>query len=543
MTWQSGSWHLRRRHRWFGLCMAAALCACSPAATRHEPPHAGDSQPAAFRYYSTAELVAALADGATSEQAVTARTLERIDRIDDRGPMLNAVTGLAPDIEEQVRRLHAERAYGRTRGPLHGIPVLVKDNIDVAGMATTAGSLALAGNLPPDDAFIVARMREAGLLVLGKTNLSEWANFRSTHSISGWSAIGGQTRNPHVLDRNPCGSSSGSAVAVASGMVTLAVGTETDGSLICPAAVNGIVAIKPTVGLVSRDGIVPIAPSQDTAGPMAATVAGAAALLNVIAARDPDDPAAPAATAVFAVDYTRHLDPHALQGARIGVARSTFGFHPQVDEIAGEAIETLRRAGAQIVDPVELPTHEHFGEAELEVLLYEFKDALPRYLESSGAPLLTLEALIAFNRRHAAQELRWFGQELFVRAAAKGDLGDPDYVSALAEARTIAGPEGIDAAMDRHRLDAILTTATGPAWSNDPVNGDHFLGAGYSAAAVAGYPGITVPAGAIHGLPVGIVFVGRAWSEPRLIAIAYAFERSAGAQRRPAFAPGVEPPR
>ncbi|HET6604362.1 MAG TPA: amidase [Xanthomonadaceae bacterium] len=525
---------------WPGPFLAIALCACAPTGTRPDPAHA---PPAAYRYRTTHELVADIADGSTTGAAVVRRSLDRIAGIDDRGPLLNAVTEIAPDVQEQAARLDAERAAGRIRGPLHGIPVLVKDNIDVAGMATTAGSLALADNLPPDDAFIVARMREAGLLILGKTNLSEWANFRSTRSISGWSARGGQTLNPHVLDRNPCGSSSGSAVAVAAGMATLAIGTETDGSIICPAAVNGIVGIKPTVGLVSRDGIVPIAPSQDTAGPMAASVSEAAMLLGVLAARDPQDPAATADESVYAVDYAQYLDPDALRGARIGVARNTFGFHSDVDRVLERAIDTMRNAGAQIVDPVELPTHEQFGEAELEVLLFEFKHALPRYLEASGAPLRTLEALIEFNRRHAELEMRWFGQELFLRAAGKGGLDDPAYVSALARAKAIAGPEGIDAAMDGHRLDAILTTATGPAWSNDPVNGDHFPGAGYSAAAVAGYPSITVPAGAIHGLPVGAVFVGRAWSEPRLVAIAYAFEHAAGAHRRPQFLDGVEQPR
>lgn len=518
----------------------ALLLACSHAPAPMVAPTVWEQQPAApfaLDDVAIAELQTAMAEGRLSASELVELYRARIGALDDAGPRLNAVVELNPDAPTEAMQLDAERAAGHVRGPLHGIPVLLKDNIDAAGMATTAGSLALAGHRPGRDAHLVARLREAGAVILGKANLSEWANFRSTRSASGWSALGGQTRNPHVLDRSPCGSSSGPAVAVAAGLAPLAVGTETNGSILCPAAVNGVVGIKPTVGLVSRHGIVPIAPSQDTAGPMAQRVADAAALLNALAGTDTRDESTSAAAANIPEDYTAFLDPDALRGARIGVMRKAMGFHDGVDRVMEATIAALRAAGAEIIDPADLSTHGQFARPSFDVLLHEFRPALEAYLDESGAPVRTLEALMDFNRVNADREMPWFGQELFEMAAEKGPLTDPAYHRARDDARRLAGAEGIDAAMGRHRLDALLTTAVGPAWPVDPVNGDHFRGAGYSAAAVAGYPSVTVPAGQVHGLPLGIVFMGAPWSEPRLIAIAYAFEQATQARRPPRLRP------
>jgi amidase len=480
-----------------------------------------------------ATLSAGMTQGSFTAESLTRGYLQRIASLDDAGPQLNAVIATHPDALAEAAALDDERAAGKIRGPLHGIPVLLKDNIDAVGMPTTAGSLALIGHRPADDAFLVARLRKAGAVILGKTNLSEWANFRSSESSSGWSSIGGQTRNPYVLDRSPCGSSSGSAVAVAAGLAPLAVGTETDGSIICPSAMNGIVGIKPTLGLISRDGIVPISPSQDTAGPMATNVADAAMLLQALVHADPGDPAAEPQRA--AVNYLDALDSEALRGARIGVMRKATGYHRDVSRVIDETIQTLREAGAEIVDPADLPTHGQFGKHEFEVLLYEFRPALESYLATSRAPLGTLDALIDFNRDQASRTMPWFGQELFEQAAAKGPLSESAYVAARDTAKRLAGPEGIDAALATYQVDALLSSATGPAWSIDFVNGDHFGGAGYSAAAVAGYPSITVPAGEVHGLPIGIVLMGRAHDESRLIGLAYAFEQRTHARRVPAY--------
>jgi amidase len=483
-------------------------------------------------------IASGLAEGRFTSEQIVQGYLGRIDALDRAGPRLSAVIEVNPDALDDARRLDAERIQGRLRGPLHGIPVLLKDNIDATGMVNSAGSLALAEHRPERDAHLVRRLRAAGAVILGKTNLSEWANFRSTRSASGWSARGGQTRNPHVLDRSPCGSSAGSAVAVAAGLAPLAVGTETNGSVICPSAVNGVVGIKPTVGRISRHGIIPISPSQDTAGPMATTVADAAALLAAMAGSDPADPAsAPADQHPLASLTLTAGDSSALRGTRIGVMRRAMGFHSGVDAIIERAIRTLRGAGAEIIDPADLPTHGQFGAPSFQVLLYEFRPALEAWLEASAAPVRTLDALIAFNTREAGTELRWFGQELFERAAGMGPLSEEAYRQAHADARRLAGPEGIDAALAEHRLDALLTPAVAPAWPIDPVNGDHFLGAGYGAAAVAGYPSITVPAGDIEGLPVGIVFMAGAWSEPALIRIAHGFEQAAEVRLRPSFRP------
>jgi amidase len=416
--------------------------------------------------------------------------------------------------------------------------VLVKDNIDALPMATTAGSLALADHHPPRDAFLVARLRAAGAVILGKTNLSEWANFRSTRSVSGWSAVGGQTKNPYVLDRNPCGSSAGTGTAIAASLAAVGIGTETDGSIICPASVAGLVGLKPTVGLVSRDGIVPISSSQDTAGPMARSVADAATLLTVLAASDPDD-AATHAAGRHATDYTAHLKLDALRDARIGVVRKSMGFHPDVDAAMERGITAMRAAGATVVD-VDIPTAGKWDDAELQVLLYEFKDGLARYFDSRHAPVHSLADLIAFDTAHAAMEMPWFGQELFEQSQAKGPLTDASYRKLQRKAHQLAGPQGIDAALNAQHLDALVAPATGPAWRTDFVLGDHFTGAGYGAAAVAGYPSLTVPMDDSHGLPLGIVFMGPAWSEVRLIELGYAFEQLTHARKAPTFLPTIE---
>jgi amidase len=516
----------------FACCLLAACMAPTPTGTDATATDAAQPAP------ETRDLVAlqaAMAQGGLSSVELTRHYLDRIAAIDDAGPRLNAVIALAPDALEQAAERDAERARGELRGPLHGIPVLLKDNIDVAGLPTTAGSLALASHRPAKDAPLVARLREAGAVILGKSNLSEWANFRSTRSSSGWSSAGGQTRNPYALDRSPCGSSSGSGVAVAARLAPLAVGTETNGSIICPAAVNGVVGIKPTLGLVSRSGIVPISPSQDTAGPMAASVADAAALLAAMRGLDPDDPVTALGRDHHAEDYTLQLDADALQGARIGVMRKDMGWHAGVDAVMESSIAALKAAGAIIVDPADLPTHGSFSAPAFEVLLYEFRPALEDYLRRSSAPIGSLDALITFNRDNRPRVMPWFEQELFTMAAAKGPLTDTAYLSAREDARRRAGEQGIEAILHSEHLDALLTTAVSPAWTVDLVNGDHFLGAGYSAAAIAGTPSITVPAGEVQGLPVGVVFMGAAFSEARLIGIAYAFEQATRARREPAY--------
>lgn len=465
--------------------------------------------------------------------------LARIAAIDDAGPQLRAVIALNPAARDDAAALDAERAEGRLRGPLHGIPVLVKDNIDVAGMPTTAGSLALAGHVPPDDAFLVARLREAGAVVLGKTNLSEWSNFRSPRSVSGWSSAGGQTRNPHVLDRSPCGSSSGTAAAIAASLAAAGVGTETNGSILCPAAVTGLVGMKPTLGTVSRDGIVPIAASQDTAGPMARSVADAALLLEAIAAPDPGDPASGAASAFDG--HAAGLSEAGLTGRRIGVLRQAMGRHPGVDARVEGVLARLAAEGAVLVD-VELPTWGQWGSHELVVLLHEFRPGLDRYLAGSGAPIADLAALVAWNQTHAERVMPWFGQEWFEQALAAGPLDAPAYRHAHAEARRLAATEGLVAALAAHRLDALLAPTTGPAWPIDPVLGDRFGGAGYGAAAVAGTPSLNLPIGDVHGLPIGISLLGPANGDAGLLALAAAIERTVpGGRGPPRFLPSLTP--
>lgn len=521
------------------LLAVAAGCSAPPAPGATTPPEtrAGDRerQPFALAEASIAELQRQMSAGERTAVDIARLYLERIAAIDSRGPALRAVIEINPDALAIAAALDRERAARGPRGPLHGIPVLLKDNIATADkMETTAGSLALVGHRPGADAFLVARLRAAGAVILGKTNLSEWANFRSSRSSSGWSARGGQTRNPYVLDRSPCGSSSGSGVAVAANLVTVAIGTETDGSIVCPSSANGIVGIKPTVGLVSRAQIIPIAHSQDTAGPMARTVADAAAVLTAIAGADSNDPA----TAAFpgARDYTKSLDPDALAGARIGVARPLFGSDPAVIALMESAIAAMREAGAVIVDPVELAPSKAMGDAEYQVLLYEFKADIAGYLEGlgGGAPK-TLDDLIGFNKAHADTELAHFGQEIFIEAAGLGGLDDPRYSEALATSRRLARAEGIDRVIAAHQLDAIIAPTGSPAWPIDLINGDHYTLGTSSFAAIAGYPNISVPIGDVSDLPVGVSIFGPAWSEPRLIAIAYAFEQKTRARRPPRF--------
>jgi amidase len=480
--------------------------------------------------------------GSLSAKALTQAYLERIDALDRRGPALRSIIETNPEALAIAEALDKERKEKGARGPLHGIPVLVKDNVGTADkMTTTAGSMALSGSIPAQDSFVARRLREAGALILGKANMSEWANIRSEHSSSGWSARGGQCKNPYVLDRNPCGSSSGSGSAIAANLCALAVGTETDGSIVCPSNNCGIVGIKPTLGLVSRSGIIPIAHSQDTAGPMARTVRDAAVLLGVLAGIDPNDVATNDSRGHAIVDYAAGLDPAGLRGARIGVHRKAFGFHRDVDRFMEEALGALKREGAVLVDPANIPHTGEYDETETAVLLYELKTDLNAYLASLGpsAPVKTLAEVIAFNEAHAAEEMPYFGQELFLKAQAKGPLTVKAYLDALATNRRLSRAEGIDAVMAEHRLDAIVAPTGGPAWLTDCLTGDHFGGGSSTPAAVAGYPSITVPAGFVSGLPVGLSFMGRAWSEPVLIRLAYVFEQATRVRQPPRFLPSA----
>ena len=513
------------------------------AATRLRVPF-GLPAPAEWQNASLTDLQRAMTDGSLTAQSLATNYLTRIEAMDRRGPMLRAVLELNPDAMAQATALDGERKARGARGPLHGIPVLIKDNIATLDrMNTTAGSLALEGVRVPRDAFIVTRLRSAGAVILGKTNLSEWANFRSTHSSSGWSGRGGQCLNAYALDRTPCGSSSGSATGVASDFCAVAVGTETDGSIICPSSVQSLVGIKPTIGLVSRSGIVPIAHSQDTAGPMARTVADAAALLTVLAGPDPRDPVTTRHTG-SPTDYTTFLDAAGLKGARIGVARKHFfGNDPRTDKLMEEAVAAMKSAGAVIIDPADLATTGKYDDSEFEVLLYEFKADLNAYLADLGpaSPVRTLADIIAFNEKNADRELRYFGQEIMLMAQKKGPLTTPAYRKALAGNRRLAGTLGIDALVKQHRLDAIVAPSGAPPWPVDLVTGDHGAGgASTSPAAVAGYPSITVPAGYSFGLPVGISFFGPAWTEGRLIRLAYAFEQATKLRRPPRFLPTAE---
>jgi len=488
---------------------------------------------------SATDAQARMTSGSLTSEALTRAYLDRIAKVDDGGPHLDAVIEINPKAAEEAAALDAERKSGKVRGPMHGIPVLIKDNVDVAGMVNSAGSLALADNRPAADAFMVKRLRDAGALIIGKTNLSEWANFRSTRSSSGWSSRGGQTKNPYVLDRNPCGSSSGTGSAIASSLASIGVGTETDGSIICPSSVNGLVGIKPTVGLVSRMGIIPISVSQDTAGPMARTVADAALLLTAMAGVDADDPHGKEATGKIAADYTTFLKPDTLKGKRFGIVRQAMGYHPDVDASMMKAVDVIKGAGGEVID-VKIATYNKWNDPEFSVLLYEFKDGLNAYLKKAGGKQGSLEALIAFNKANAAQVMPIFGQEIFEQAQAKGALTDAAYTTTRAEARRLAGRDGLIAALDKNKLDALIAPSLSPAWPTDHVLGDHFVGAGYGMAAVAGTPSITVPSGESHGLPLGVTFMGRAYSEGELIGFGYALEQALKARRPPTFVPTLK---
>lgn len=516
-----------------GLLIAVSACSTPPA-----PPPATPAKPSVkVVELSAIEARDRMATGELTSEALTRAYLRRITDVDDGGPMLGAVIEVNPAAEDEARARDEERKAGRVRGPLHGIPILIKDNVDVAGMVNSAGSLALAEHRPKADAFMVTRLRDAGAVILGKTNLSEWANFRSSRSTSGWSARGGQCKNPYALDRTPSGSSSGSAVAAAAGSCAAAVGTETNGSIISPASICGVVGLKPTVGLVSRAGIIPIAHSQDTAGPMARTVADAAVLLAAMAGGDPTDDATAEAGARKS-DYVRALDAEGLRGARLGVLRPQ-NFGPKTDAVYEQALAVLRERGAELVDPVAIPAAgQLMGQGDL--LQYEFKVDIERYL-AEWAPTATvrnLDDLIAFNRREAAREMPYFGQETFEAAARKGPLTSPEYVELRERLQRLTRAEGIDAVMNQHRLDALVAPSTTPARPIDLVGGDAG-GAGSSGpAAIAGYPHLTVPMGLVHGLPVGLSFYGRAWSEAVLLRLAFAYEQTSRARRPPTFAAG-----
>lgn len=491
-----------------------------------------------------ADMQATMSMGQVTAQRLVELYLERIEAIDRQGPRIHSIIEVNPDCQEIARALDEERAAKGARGPLHGIPILLKDNIATDDrLQTTAGSLALVGSRTPRDAFVAWRLREAGAIILGKTNLSEWANFRSSHSISGWSGRGGQTRNPYALDRNPCGSSSGSGASIAASLAAAALGTETDGSILCPSSMCGLVGIKPTVGLTSRAGVVPISHSQDTVGPMARTVADAALLLGAIAGVDERDAATRESVGQFHSDYTPFLMADGMRGARIGVARKVYsGYSEKTDAVFEAAIGHMRELGAEIVDPADIPTAKQMrtSDAEMTVLLHEFKAGLNAYLaELLESPVRTLEEIIAFNNAHAEQELTYFGQDILLKAQETASLEARVYLDALAENRRLSRQEGIDAVMDAHQLDALVMPTDSPAFFIDQVNGDHFLGSSSQPAALAGYPAITVPAGFVRELPIGITFMGRAYSEPTLLRLAYSFEQATKARKAPRYLPTI----
>jgi amidase len=491
---------------------------------------------------SLSDIAAGFANGSLSSRQLTQMYLDRIERVDRHGPRLGSVIEINSRALEVAAALDTEFKTRGPRGPLHGVPILLKDNVETADhMMTTAGSLALDGWYAPKDAPLVARLRAAGAVILGKTNLSEWANFRSTHSVSGWSGRGGQTRNPFALDRTPSGSSSGSAAAVSANLCAVAVGTETDGSIVSPASINGVVGIKPTVGLVSRRGIAPISHSQDTAGPMARSVRDAALLLSAMSGLDTDDPASAAAADHFDKDYARYLDPAGLRGARLGIARKFFADSAPLNNYLDRCVEILKNAGAIIVDPADLPMHGSFGAAEQEVLLYEFKADLNAYLQRLPMtfPVRSLAALIRFNESHKDREMPIFDQELLHQAEAKGPLTEKAYIEARAACLKATRSNGIDAVLAEHQLEAMVTLTAGPAWLIDPIDGDSDSGGCSSPAAVAGYPHISVPAGLYRGLPLGLSFFGAAFSEPALIKLASGFEAVARGRTAPRFPASV----
>jgi amidase len=526
------------------LCPAFAAARDLSAASEQTSTSATTIKPFVLDEVTISDLHDGMKSGKFTARSLVEKYRERIGEIDKKGPAINSIIQLNPDAMAIADALDQERKAKGIRGPLHGVPVLIKDNIDTAdNMMTTAGSLALVGSKPLTDSFVAKKLRAAGAVILGKTNLSEWANIRSSHSTSGWSGRGGLTRNPYALDRNPCGSSSGSGAAVSANLCAGAIGTETDGSIVCPSSANGIVGIKPTVGLVSRSGIIPISHSQDGAGPMCRTVKDAAILLGALTGADPEDLATADSAGKSRTDYTQFLDANGLKGARIGVARKYFGFSDAVDKLMEQSLDAMKKQGAILIDPADIDTFGKFDDSELVVFMYELKADLNAYLArlGPGSPVHSLKEIIDFNERNSDKEMPYFGQDLFLKAEAKGPLSTPEYLDAQGKDHRLARTEGIDALMDKHRLDAIVAPTGGPAWITDLVNGDHVAGGSSNAAAVAGYPNINVTAGLISGLPVGISFFGRAWSEAALIRLAYAFEQATNARQSPRFLPTIGP--
>jgi amidase len=536
--------------RAFLTATAASGILTSISAIKAQPPQKRDGQPASkdlppeLSELSIGELRQGLQSGRFTARSLVESYLGRIEAIDKRGPAIRSVIEVNPDALALADQSDQERRSLGARGPLHGIPILVKDNIDTADkMETTAGSLALVGSTPPEDAFVVKQLRKAGAIVIGKTNLSEWSNMRSKYSTSGWSGRGGLTRNPYVLDRSPCGSSSGSAAAVAANLCAVAVGTETEGSIVGPASACGIVGIKPTVGLIGRTGIIPISSSQDTAGPMARSVRDAAILLGVLVGTDPQDAISVESAQRAPADYTSYLVSDGLKDAKIGVARNFFGFHDAVDALMDAALEALKQGGAILIDTDDLSIVEECGSAQETLLQYEFKAGLTAYLARLGpkAPVKSLQEIIDFNDCHRQIEMLYFGQDLLMASEDRGPLSEYKYAEALARCHRFSRTEGIDAVMAKHKLDALVAPTVGPACMTDLINGDHFLGGSVCPAAVAGYPSITVPAGFIRGLPVGMSFFGRAWTECKLLRIAYAFEQATNVRKAPQFLPTLDP--
>jgi len=521
--------------------MGAARAEAASAAPRESAP---EVKPFELEEVTIGELQDGMKSGKFTAHSLAEKYLVRIDENDKRGPAINAVIELNPDALSIADALDQERKAKGPRGPLHGIPMLIKDNINTGDrMMTTAGSLALLGSKAPKDSFVAQKLRAAGAVILGKTNLSEWANTRSSHSVSGWSGRGGLTRNPYALDRNPCGSSSGTGAGVSANFAAAGIGTETDGSIVCPSSANGLAGIKPTVGLVSRAGIIPISHTQDGAGPMCRTLRDAAIVLSALTGVDPEDSATSASAGKAQSDYAQYCDPNGLKGARIGVARKYFGFNDAVDALLDQSLDVMKKQGAILVDPADIETLGKFDDSEALLFMYELKADLAAYLArlGPGAPVKTLKDVIEFNDRNRAKEMPYFGQDLLVKSEAKGPLTEKEYLDAAAKNHQLARTEGIDATMDKFHLDAIVGPTGGPAWITDLITGDHFSGGSSNAAAVAGYPNINVTAGSISGLPVGISFFGRAWSEPTLIKLAYSFEQATKARQKPKFLPTIGP--
>lgn len=521
--------------------MGAARADAASATLRESAP---EVKPFELEEITIGELQDGMKSGKFTAHSLAEKYLARIDENDKRGPAINAVIELNPDALSIADALDQERKAKGPRGPLHGIPMLIKDNIDTGDrMMTTAGSLALLGSKAPKDSFVAQKLRAAGAVILGKTNLSEWANTRSSHSVSGWSGRGGLTRNPYALDRNPCGSSSGTGAGISANFAAAGIGTETDGSIVCPSSANGLAGIKPTVGLVSRAGIIPISHTQDGAGPMCRTLRDAAIVLSALTGVDPEDSATSASAGKAQADYAQYCDPNGLKGARIGVARKYFGFNDAVDALMEQSLDVMKKQGAILVDPADIETLGKFDDSEALLFMYELKADLAAYLArlGPGAPVKTLKDVIEFNDRNRAKEMPYFGQDLLVKSETKGPLTEKEYLDAVAKNHQLARTEGIDATMDKFHLDAIVGPTGGPAWITDLITGDHFSGGSSNAAAVAGYPNINVTAGPISGLPVGISFFGRAWSEPTLIKLAYSFEQATKARQKPRFLPTISP--